>query len=142
MTRLAEAMHYGLTGDDEKCLKAVSEGLKTSERTGIFLLNYVLLAHGIANCQNVGNLGLAQTMLERIVSSWNHLRPFDKGLYHLVQARQFLLRSELGAASAQAELALKTTWIVGLMTAYVGLICCSPDHAQYWKAPRRVESPP
>jgi LuxR family maltose regulon positive regulatory protein len=113
MTRLAEAMHYGLTGDDDKCLKAVSEGLKTSENTGIFLLDYVLLAHGVANCQNVGNLGLAQAMLEKIVSSWNHLRPFDKGLYHLVQARQFLLRSELGAASVQAELALETNLNVG-----------------------------
>ena len=113
MTRLAEAIHYGLTGDDQKCLRAVSEGHKTSEGTGIFLLDYVSLLHGVANFQNVGDLGMAQTMLETVVSLWERLRPFDKALYHFIQTRQFLLRSELSAAVAQADLALKTSLDVG-----------------------------
>ncbi len=66
MTRLAEAMHFGLTGDDGKCLLAVSDGLKTSERTGIYLFDYVLLAHGVICCQNTGDLGMAQGLLEKI----------------------------------------------------------------------------
>ena len=113
MTRLAEAMHYGLTGDHERCLDAVSEGLKTSERTGIFLLSYVLLAHGVSSCQNVGDHEVGRSMLEKIASSWDHLRPFEKGLYQFVQARQFLLRSELVAADTQVELALRTSIDVG-----------------------------
>jgi ATP/maltotriose-dependent transcriptional regulator MalT/DNA-binding SARP family transcriptional activator len=113
MTRLAEAMHYGFTGDHERCLDAVSEGVKTSERTGILLLNYVLLAHGVSSCQNLGDHEAAQSMLEKIASSADHLRPYEKGLYKLVQARQFLLRSELGAAATQVELALKTNVDIG-----------------------------
>jgi LuxR family transcriptional regulator, maltose regulon positive regulatory protein len=113
MTSLAKAMHYRLTGDDKKCFEAVNEGLRISENTGIIFLDFVLMLHGIANYQNVGNLELAQTMLERIASSWNNLRPFDRGLYHLVQTRQFLLRSEFDAASNQVELVLKTTLNVG-----------------------------
>lgn len=118
MMRLAEAMHYGLTGDHERCLEAVSEGLKTSERTGILLLNYVLLVHGASSWQNLGDHEAAQSMLEKIASSMDHLRPFEKGLYQTIRARQFLLRSELSAAATQGELALRTFLAVG---AYDGI---------------------
>jgi len=113
MTRLAEAMHYGFTGDHERCLEAVSEGVKTSEGTGILLFNYVLLAHGVSSCQNLGDHEAAQSMLEKIASSWDHLRPYEKGLYEFVQARQFLLRSELSAAATQVELVLRTNVDIG-----------------------------
>jgi DNA-binding SARP family transcriptional activator len=118
LTKLAEAMHHQSTGDHEKCLKAVSEGLKTSENSGIFFLDYPLMEHAISSCQNMGDLELAQTMLEKIVSSWDRLKSFDKGFYHFCQTRQFLLRSELGAASAEAELTLKNAMNVGT---YIGL---------------------
>ena len=113
MTRLAEAMHYGLTGDHEKCLKAVSEGLRTSENTGISFLDSVLMEHGVSSCQDLGDLGMAQSMLEKILSSWDRVSLFEKALYHFLQTRQFLLRSEVDAARAQAELALKTSTDVG-----------------------------
>jgi LuxR family transcriptional regulator, maltose regulon positive regulatory protein len=113
MTNLAKAMHYGLTGECEKCLEAVNEGLRISENTGIFFLNSVLMAHGISNYQNLGNLESAQTLLERMASSWNNFKPLQRGLYHLVQTRQLLLRSEFRAASEQVELALETIQNVG-----------------------------
>jgi LuxR family maltose regulon positive regulatory protein len=113
MARLAEAMHYGLTGAHEKCAVAVADGLEASDRTGIYLLYYILLAHGVANFQNLGDHCVAETMLEKIASSMDRLKPYDKGLYHLVQARQFLLRSELGAANTQCQLALRTCTNVG-----------------------------
>ena len=118
MTRLAEAMHFGLTGDDEKCLQAVSDGLKTSERTGIYLLDNILVTHGVSCCQNMGDLGTAQSLLAKIDSSRDRLKPFEKGLYHFVQARQFLLRSERSAAAAEVKFGLKTSTEVG---AYDGL---------------------
>ncbi|HYA92405.1 MAG TPA: BTAD domain-containing putative transcriptional regulator [Thermodesulfobacteriota bacterium] len=113
MTRLAEAMHYGFTGDHERCLEAVFEGVKTSGRTGILLLNYILLAHGVSSYQNLGDHEAAQSMLEKIASSTDHFRPYEKGLYQFVQARQFLLRSELSAAATQVELALRTNVDIG-----------------------------
>jgi len=123
LTRTAEAMYYQLTGDHEKCLKAVSEGLKTSEDTGIFFLEYTLMEQAVSSCQNMGDLELAQTMLDKIDSSRDGLRPIEKGYYHFCQSRQFLLRSELSAASTQVELALKTamdsSFYVGLALTYL-----------------------
>jgi LuxR family transcriptional regulator, maltose regulon positive regulatory protein len=115
MTSLAEATYYDLTGDDGKCLTAVSEGLKTSERTGISFLDCLLLAHGVATFQNLGDLGMAQAMLKRITPLWDRLQPLDKALYPFVQTRQFLLQSELGHAAAQVELGLKTSKEVGAL---------------------------
>jgi DNA-binding SARP family transcriptional activator len=123
LTRMAEAIYYQVTGDHEKCLKAVSEGLKTSENTGIFFPDYTLKGQAILSCQNMGDLELAQSMLEKMVSSWDRLRSIEKGLYHFCQTRQFLLRSELSAASAQVELGLKTSmesgFCVGLVLTYL-----------------------
>ncbi len=118
MARLAEAMHFGLTGDDGKCLLAVADGLKTSERTGIYLFDYLLLAHGISCCQDMGDLEMAQNLLEKMASSRGHLSPHMKGIRHFVQARQFLLRSELRAAATEVEFGLRADTEVG---AYNGL---------------------
>ncbi len=109
MKSMAEGMHYQLMGDHEKCLKAVSNGLRTSEDNGIYFLKFLLIGHAITSCQNAGDLEMAQTMLQKIVSSWDRCSLHEKSFYHFCQARQFLLRSDLGGATVQAELALKTT---------------------------------
>lgn len=109
MKSLAEGMHYQMSGDQEKCLKAISEGLKTSENTGIFILYYILIEHSILSYQNMGDFGMAQTLLEKVASSWNRLNLFEKAYYHFCQARQFFFHSDLNAAMAHAELALKPT---------------------------------
>jgi len=109
MARLIEVEYYQIIGDHEKCLKAASEGLTASENTGISFLDFMLIGHTVSSCQNVGDLGMAQTMLEKMASPWNRFPPIDKAFYHLCQARQFLLRSDLPAASSHAELALKTS---------------------------------
>jgi DNA-binding SARP family transcriptional activator len=117
-TRMAEAMHSQLVGDHEKCLKAVFEGLKTSQLTGIFFLDRNLIGHAVSSCQNVGDLGMAQTMIERMVSSSDQLPLFEKSFCYFLQTRQYLLRSEFEAASRQAELGLRTTKDTGF---YIGL---------------------
>jgi len=112
LIKLAEAMHYQLTGDHEKCLMAVSEGLKASESTGIFSLYCSLIGHAISSCQNVGDLDMADAFLQKMASSSHTL--VDKGHYHFCQTRQFLLQSKLGAATSHAELCLKTALQAGV----------------------------
>jgi DNA-binding SARP family transcriptional activator len=117
-TRLAEAMHSQIVGDHEKCLKAVSEGLKTSRHTGIFFLDHELIGQAVSSCQNMGDLGMAQTMLGKMVASWDRFPLYVKGLYHFLQTRQYLLRSEFEAATRQVKLGLKTATESGF---YLGL---------------------
>ncbi len=114
----AEVMCYQTMGDHEKCLKAVSEGLKISENSGIMFMDFNLISHAVSSYQNVGDLGMAQTMLEKMVSSRDCLTLYEKALYHFVQTRQFLLQSDLEAAKTEAELGLKTSMDSGF---YIGL---------------------
>jgi LuxR family maltose regulon positive regulatory protein len=113
MTRMAEVTYYHMTGDHAKCLKAVSDGVKTSEDTGILFLINILIGNAILCYQNMGDLEMAQRMLEKMVSSLDRLPPYEKGFYQFCQTRQFLLRSELAAASVQAGLALRTATDTG-----------------------------
>ena len=116
--------------------KAVSDGLKTSEKHGYFIfwiMSCWRTAYPVARTWEIWERPRA--CLEKIALHWDHLRPFDKGLYHFVQARQFLLRSELGAASAQVELALKTNRKSERMTPRSDASFDRPGHAQQWKAP-------
>jgi len=118
LKRFAEAMHHQSAGDHKECLKSISVCLRTSENTGVLFLDCLLMEHAITSCQNAGDLEMAQAMLGKIVSLWDRLRSYEKGFYHFCQTRQFLLRSELSAASSEAELALKTTRDSGT---YIGL---------------------
>jgi len=56
-------------------------------------------------------------MLQKMASASDHSTPVDRGHYLFCQTRQFLLRSELAAASTHAELGLKTTMNFGLYSA-------------------------
>ncbi|MDD1749848.1 MAG: hypothetical protein LUO89_08225 [Methanothrix sp.] len=61
---------------------------------------------------------MAHAMLQKIISSWDRLRLFDKAIYYFCQTRQYLLRSDLTAADAHTALALKTMRDSGT---YIGL---------------------
>jgi ATP/maltotriose-dependent transcriptional regulator MalT len=95
MARMAEMTFYQSIGDYEKCLKRITDGLKTSEDTGILFAINILIGNAILIYQNSGDLEMAQSMLERVASSLDRQAPYEKGFYHLCQARQFLLCSEL-----------------------------------------------
>jgi LuxR family transcriptional regulator, maltose regulon positive regulatory protein len=139
LTRLAEAMHFQITGDHKKCLASVSEGLKTSENSGIFSLYCSLLGHAISSCQNVGDLETAEALLEKMASSSNHPTLVDRGHYLFCHTRQLLLGSELDAASKEAELGLKAAMEFGLFSALgvtylitAQVMHCIGKHREAW----------
>ena len=120
---MSECFLYQLEGNHEKCLKAISDGLKISEDTGIFSFYCHLIGHAIMSCLNTGDLETAQNMLQKMVSSLNRLKLIESGYYHFCQGRLLLLRSELVAASLQTELGLqaeiKSGYYIGLSLGYL-----------------------
>jgi LuxR family transcriptional regulator, maltose regulon positive regulatory protein len=117
LAKFSEAMNCQLNGEHQKCLTAVSEGLKISENSGIFSLYCSLLGHAISSCQNMGDLETAETLLEKMASSSDNPTPVDRGHHLFCQTRQSLLRSELVSACTQSELALKANMEFGLFSA-------------------------
>jgi LuxR family maltose regulon positive regulatory protein len=123
LARMEEAFQFQMAGEHEKCLRAVSDGLKTSEHSGIFSQYSHLMGHGIMSCLNIGDLETAQSMLEKMGSSLGRHSLMDIGYYHICQARLALLRSDPGTAISQVEWSLqaelKSGFNSGLSLAYL-----------------------
>ena len=123
LARMVETFEFQMAGEHEKCLRAVSDGLKTSEHSGIFSHYSHLMGHGIMSCLNIGDLETAQSMLEKMGSSLGRHSLMDIGYYHICQARLALLRSDLETAIGQVEWSLqaelKSGFYMGLSLAYL-----------------------
>ena len=123
LARMEEAFQFQMAGEHEKCLKAVSDGQKTSEHSGIFSQYSHLMGHGIMSCLNMGDLETAQSMLEKMGPSLGRHSLMDIGYYHICQARQALLRSDLETAISQVEWSLqaelKSGFYMGLSLGYL-----------------------
>jgi LuxR family maltose regulon positive regulatory protein len=111
--KLGEAMYHRYTGGHEECLKAVSAGLELSRTTGVHMLDHVLMYHGTASAMDANDFQEAERFLERMASSSENFKPWDKSFFHLLMTREAMHRADLGQASLQVELALKFSKGVG-----------------------------
>ncbi len=109
----AEAAYYRFTGLHEKCLKATTEGLEISRKTGVHVMDHLLLNHCISSALNVNDYKSAGRLLEKMALSLEVFNPWYIAFYHMNRTREALLRGELGQASLHADLALKLHAEVG-----------------------------
>ena len=123
LARMSETFHLQMEGEHEKCLRAVSDGLKTSEYSGIFSQYSHFMGHAAMSCLNLGDLESAQSMLQKMGSSLQRFSLMDIGYYHFCQARHALLKSDLGMAINQVEWGLqpelKSGFYMGLSLGYL-----------------------
>jgi LuxR family maltose regulon positive regulatory protein len=123
LARMSETFQFQMTGEHEKCLRAAYDGLKISEDSGIFSQYSHLLGHAAMSCLNVGDVEKAQSMLEKMGSSLERLSLVDRGYYHFCQARQALIKSDLGSALSQVkwglEAELKSGFYMAIPLAYL-----------------------
>ena len=111
--RLVEAIYYRYLGEHEKCLQAVSDGLKISHNTGIHIVDRILLYHGISSALNVNDLATANRLLEKMGTARDRFKPWDTSFYHLLRTREALRRADIGRASLHIDSALKLSFDVG-----------------------------
>jgi DNA-binding SARP family transcriptional activator len=114
MGKLADAMFYQFTGSHEKCMEAVSDGMKLSRMTGIHITDQPLLAHAISSSININDLETARQFLDRFASSLNRFLSSDdilnirnRLIYHFLCARYALCCGDLAEFPFHIDLALK-----------------------------------
>jgi len=115
-TTFLEAMHNRYSGFHERCMRAVSDGLKQSKHIGIHFLNKFFLLQGAASALNVRDLETTRDLLEKLAVSLNSLRPSETESYYLLRTREALVRGNLGEAAIYAEMAMKFAGKVGTPT--------------------------
>lgn len=102
----ARAFYFWLTGSIDKCLEAVSEGLKVSQKTGVHLLDYVLLGQGIAAAISGGDMKTAGKLLKSMASSLDMMGHNNRAFYHFAAAWEALLKKDRHLAMQHAEASL------------------------------------
>ncbi|KKU19160.1 MAG: ATP dependent transcriptional activator, partial [Candidatus Saccharibacteria bacterium GW2011_GWA2_46_10] len=93
--KATEAFYSWLTGSFEKCIKAVEEGLKVSNETGVHHLDYVLLGQGISGFLSSGNLTEAKRLLKKMASSLERGGRNDRCFYHYIASWEALSREDI-----------------------------------------------
>jgi LuxR family maltose regulon positive regulatory protein len=127
----AEVTYYRYLGFHEPCLKALSEGLEISRLSGIQTITPMFLGQGVLSALNVNDSSTAAKMLDQMGSSLGRFKPWDACFYHLLGAREALLRKDLKPASHHAEWALKFSTEVG---APISSVLCHLVRAQVMHA--------
>jgi len=129
--KFAEVTYYRYLGFHGPCLKAISEGLEISRSSGIQIMTHMFLGQGVLSSLNVNDSTTAAKLLDKMGSSLGRFKPWDACFYHLLGAREALLREDLKQASHHAELALKFSTEVG---APISSVLCHLVKAQVMHA--------
>ena len=114
--KLVEALYLYSTGSFEKCQTTVSEGLKLSRKTGVHVLDFLLLGQGVTSALSVSDFSTARNLLKQMDSSLDSRKLWDITFYHLLRARESLIQKNPKKAYYHAELSLKFNSKVGAQT--------------------------
>jgi len=113
LAKLAEALYLNCTGSFEKCQNTVSEGLDLSRKTGVRVMDFMLLGQAVSSAQEVNDSSIARNLLEQMDSSLESRKPWDSSFYHGLRVREALIQKDPKKAAYHAELGLKFDSKVG-----------------------------
>lgn len=127
---LAEATFCGRKSLVKEFEKATNRGLESASSSDLGLFLYQLKALAVSTALDRGDLAESRKWLQDIASSPDRLRLLEKTLYHLLEARFFLLRGEGPQASFHAELAVNLSKMTGspLYLALSLVMCAKVSH--------------
>ncbi len=102
--KATEAMYEWVTASFDSCLKAVAEGIRIADATGIHIWDPHLIEHGAAAALSTGDLITANNMLNKLKPYSGKLRLVDKAYYEYLKAWEALIRKDLPSYPDYIEL--------------------------------------
>lgn len=108
-----EAFYLSVTGAHQDCIKSVSEGLKLSASTGVYLLDYLLMGNAILSYLNVQDFKNAEKFIKKMSAHYDKLPPCAKGYYHLLSGCYIFIHGDAQEAARHFNLALRNAEHIG-----------------------------
>jgi LuxR family maltose regulon positive regulatory protein len=105
--RLIEQITLSLTGSYESGNQLTREGLQIAERSGIHILDPLILGNGALRAMNNDDMTFARTCLQRMNALYEHLSPWDRTFYHILTAVEAKITGDLHKARFHAESAFQ-----------------------------------
>lgn len=109
---LMESMYSWIVADWPSCKRAVTDGLKNAQDSGVHLFDLFILAQGIYGALSLGEPSFASPWLEKM-SLINSPRRGDKGLYHYKAASVAGHEGDLKKSIEHAEQAARNSENMG-----------------------------
>jgi len=107
LAKLIEALYSQATGSFEKCKDTVIEGLELSRKTGVHVLDFMLIGQGVCSAQELNDLSTSRKLLDQMNSSLDRRKPWDNAFYHFLKARDAAIHKDFKKAHYHAELSFK-----------------------------------
>lgn len=104
LAKLAETLYCEVTGSNENCRNAISNGLELSKNTGVHVLDFILLGQAASAAFSENDSSAARNFLEQMSSSLGDRKPFDLWFYHIWKAREALILGDAKQAAYHTEL--------------------------------------
>lgn len=111
--RWLEAAHANMTGEHDRCLNRVTEGLELAEQLGVHAMDMLLLGHGALCSMHRGDLPAARRFLGRMASRLTTTRTWEASFYHYLSAWEALHGSDLAKAYLHSDSCLSMCEEVG-----------------------------
>jgi DNA-binding SARP family transcriptional activator len=102
-----EALFALLTGAHEQCLTAIAEGLAIANDSGVHIWDALLLMCGAGSCLCAGELARAGQFLDKMASTLEGARLFDRFYYYHKSAWRFMLMHDISRAMTYEKTALE-----------------------------------
>jgi ATP/maltotriose-dependent transcriptional regulator MalT/two-component SAPR family response regulator len=111
--KIGEASCHMFSGSREKCLDAVSKGLKISRESGVHAMDFILLGNAAECALEIEDLKIAGNEIGKMYALSESALPFQKAFYHHLRSREALIRNDLALAAYHAKLASDFVSVAG-----------------------------
>lgn len=108
-----EVLIYALSGSYDRCLKAVQQGLKIADASGVHVLDFMIVGNGLVAALNYGDLASVKALSAKIPSEGHNLQPWERSFYHFLKSLELIHGEHYSRAGKHADEAVAYADVVG-----------------------------
>jgi LuxR family maltose regulon positive regulatory protein len=113
LAKLSEVLYFYCKGLFEKSRNTVFEALEISEKTGVHVMDFMLLGLAVTASQELNDLAASRKLLKKMDSSLDLRTKWDRSFYQILKAREALIQKNPKKAYYHAELSFKLNIKIG-----------------------------
>jgi len=98
-----KAAYLNVTSKYDHCQKVVSDGLEYARTTGIHVMDYLLMGHGVLSALKAGNLTNVKKYLQKMASTLSVVKQWQASFYHYTAAWEALYSGNPAQAHIHSE---------------------------------------
>jgi DNA-binding SARP family transcriptional activator len=108
-----KSAYLNVTSQYYYCQKVVSDGLELARTTGIHVMDYLMMGHGVLSALKAGYLPNTKRYLQKMAANLSLVKPWQASFYHYTAAWEALYNGNLSQALTHSEKCLNLSKDIG-----------------------------